>query len=456
MRGEHSDLAADRPRPGARKIVSGGQTGADRGALDAAMGLGLAHGGWCPRGRRAEDGAIPARYALEETAATDHAVRTEMNVIDSDATLIVSRGALTGGSALTARLAAAHGKPWLHLDLDALSRPHALERVRAWLDRHAPQVLNVAGPRERQCPGIAADVHALLVAALGHAGPGAPARTPASVALYWFGRASHGRPLVLLHGFTGAPASWQPVLDALPGPLPAVAMALPGHHPSSPVQPGFEANVDAMAGALAAARLDGCHLVGYSLGGRAALGLALRHPHLAATLTVIGAHPGLDDAEERRQRIEGDRAWIDRLRQRGLQDFLAAWEQQPLFATQQRLPAEALAQQQRVRAGHDPEALARSLEQMGLGAMPAYGPRLVELGMPVTWIAGALDAKFVRVAEIAVARLVRAGRTARLVVIPGSGHNVPLEQPGALAALLAALLAAPPAAPSAAPPAAPP
>jgi 2-succinyl-6-hydroxy-2,4-cyclohexadiene-1-carboxylate synthase len=429
----------------ARKLVSGGQTGADRGALDAAIALGLAHGGWCPRGRRAEDGPIPMRYALVETAARDHAVRTEMNVIDSDATLIVGRGPLAGGSALTARLAAAHGKPCLVVDLDALSGAEAVQRVRAWLAQHGPGVLNVAGPRERQCPGLAADVRDLLVAVLGGdagPGPGQSSDTPASAALYWFGRVAAGRPLVLLHGFTGAPASWQPlveVVDSRAAPRTVVAVALPGHHPSSPVVPGFEANLDAMARALEAAGLAGCDLVGYSLGGRAALGLALRHPHLAATLTVIGAHPGLEDAGERRRRIEQDRAWIALLRERPLAVFLAAWEQQPLFSTQQRLDAGTLAEQQRIRAGHDAEALARSLEHMGLGAMPAYGPHLAELAMPVTWIAGALDEKFAGLARAAAEQLVQAGRDVRLALVPGSGHNVPLEQPAALAALLSPL-----------------
>ena len=270
-------------------------------------------------------------------------------------------------------------------------------------------------------------------------GQGHPDGAPAPAALYWLDRAARGRPLVLLHGFAGAPASWELVIDALPAPRAAVAVALPGHHPGSPVVPGFEANLDTMARALEAAGLVGCDVVGYSLGGRAALGLALRHPRLAASLTVIGAHPGLDRAHERRRRIEHDRAWIALLRERGLAAFVAAWARQPLFDTQKQLAAEAQALQQRVRAGHDPEALARSLEHMGLGVMPAYGPRLAALDVPVTWIAGALDEKFASLARAAVDRLARAGRAVRLVLVPDSGHNVPLEQPAALAALLASL-----------------
>jgi hypothetical protein len=147
------------------RIVSGGQTGADRGALDAAIALGLPHGGWCPGGRRAEDGAIPDKYLLVETGSRHYAVRTERNVIDSDGTLIVIRGRLQGGSALTARLARARGKPYLIVDVtrDAAGAGE----LRDWLREHAIAVLNVAGPRESHCPGIGRQVEALLIEVLG-------------------------------------------------------------------------------------------------------------------------------------------------------------------------------------------------------------------------------------------------------------------------------------------------
>jgi len=102
----------------ALSIVSGGQTGVDRAALDAALALGLALGGWCPLGRRAEDGPIPRAYLLQETPTQDYAQRTEWNVRDSDATLILFRGRLTGGSARTAEHAARFERPLLTLDLD--------------------------------------------------------------------------------------------------------------------------------------------------------------------------------------------------------------------------------------------------------------------------------------------------------------------------------------------------
>ncbi len=149
------------------RIISGGQTGADRGALDAAVELGLELGGACPRGRRAEDGRIPDRYPLTELPSRDYATRTEANVRAADATLLVTRGAPTGGSALTAAMARRHGTPLLHLDLDA--DPDPAGALRGWLDQHPVVTLNVAGPRASGCPGIADDVRALLVAALGAA-----------------------------------------------------------------------------------------------------------------------------------------------------------------------------------------------------------------------------------------------------------------------------------------------
>ncbi len=141
------------------RIVSGGQTGVDRAALDVAMDLGIAHGGWCPRDRRAEDGPIPPQYRLDPTEASDYAVRTEQNVLDSDGTLILHRGLLRGGTALTAQLARQHGKPCLVVDLDEPGKPRT---VRRWLEENGIRTLNVAGPRESQSPGIAAAAASFL------------------------------------------------------------------------------------------------------------------------------------------------------------------------------------------------------------------------------------------------------------------------------------------------------
>ena len=151
------------------RIISGGQTGADRGALDAAIALGIPHGGRCPRGRRAEDGEIPACYALEESASEDYKVRTRENVESADGTLILSRGTLSGGSLLTAQLAEQLGKPLLIVDLGSAAPRLAAEadELDAWLLRHGVRTLNVAGPRESEAEGIGEQARAFLAAALG-------------------------------------------------------------------------------------------------------------------------------------------------------------------------------------------------------------------------------------------------------------------------------------------------
>lgn len=134
-----------------KKIVSGGQTGVDRAGLDAAIQHNIPHGGWCPRGRRAEDGRIDDKYQLVETAGQDYAIRTESNVRDSDGTLILNIGRLEGGTAYTAHIAELLHKPCLIIDISA--SPDTAE-VLGWLKDYNIQILNIAGPRESKCPGI--------------------------------------------------------------------------------------------------------------------------------------------------------------------------------------------------------------------------------------------------------------------------------------------------------------
>jgi hypothetical protein len=143
-------------------LVAGGQTGADRAALDWAIGQGLRHGGWCPRGRKTEDGEVPARYQLQETPGAGYLQRTEWNVRDSDATLIFTLDdKLDGGSKRTAAFADSLGKPWLHV------RPGVHPKyVARFLARHAVRTLNVAGKRESAAPGIGALVQEVLSQAL--------------------------------------------------------------------------------------------------------------------------------------------------------------------------------------------------------------------------------------------------------------------------------------------------
>jgi Circularly permutated YpsA SLOG family len=150
-------------------IVSGGQTGADRAALGFAIDHGLAHGGWCPRGRRAEDGPLDPRYQLRETPSEKYDQRTKWNVRDSDATAIFTlTPELHGGTALTREIAERLGKPWLHLvgdDLSSATIAASATRLVAFLAEHQVVRLNVAGPRASQAPLVANFVDQVLSAA---------------------------------------------------------------------------------------------------------------------------------------------------------------------------------------------------------------------------------------------------------------------------------------------------
>ena len=135
------------------KIVSGAQTGADRAALDVAIRHGFPHGGWCPQGRKAEDGPIGGQYQLTETPSARYSQRTEWNARDSDGTVLITFAReLTGGSKLTAAFARKHGKPWIHIPEASCRRP--AEVLQRFVQEHSIRVLNVAGSRESKQPGL--------------------------------------------------------------------------------------------------------------------------------------------------------------------------------------------------------------------------------------------------------------------------------------------------------------
>ena len=136
------------------KIISGGQTGVDRAALDAAIKAGVDHGGWIPKGRLTEDGPLPDKYNLKEMPTASYPKRTEQNVIDSDGTLIISHGDLTGGSLLTQKLAMDQGKEWKHIDLDKNIAFRAVKEIAEWIDDNDIEILNVAGPRASKDPTL--------------------------------------------------------------------------------------------------------------------------------------------------------------------------------------------------------------------------------------------------------------------------------------------------------------
>jgi 2-succinyl-6-hydroxy-2,4-cyclohexadiene-1-carboxylate synthase len=240
-------------------------------------------------------------------------------------------------------------------------------------------------------------------------------------------------PLVLLHGFTGSPASWAGVRRHLDtGDI--LAPALLGHDgtPGRPDIRSFEAEVDRLADLILARGLDRPHLAGYSLGGRLALGLLVRHPSLFRGATLIGASPGLADAGERQARARQDEEWARLLESEGLPTFVAAWAALPLWGSQAGVPARALADQRRIRLSHDPHGLARALRVLGLAAMPDYRPTLGAIDVPVRLVAGEGDGKFVELARFMAERLPRG----ELRVVAGAGHNVVLERPAEMASML--------------------
>ena len=137
-----------------KKIISGGQTGADIAGLDVAIKHGIPHGGAIPKGRLTEDGTLPEKYNLEEMATKSYPKRTEKNVVDSDGTVIFSHGKLTGGSLLTQKKAIEHGKPVIHLDMDEVTVEEAAGLLREFIQENGIEILNVAGSRGSKDPEI--------------------------------------------------------------------------------------------------------------------------------------------------------------------------------------------------------------------------------------------------------------------------------------------------------------
>jgi len=150
------------------KIISGGQTGADIAGIDAALELGIDYGGSIPKGRKTESGVLPEKYdKIIELNTSSYPVRTEKNVADGDATVIFSYSKMGKGSALTAKMAEKHMKPYLHINLEKNSDDEAVEIISDWLNTSKPDVLNIAGSRESQAIGIYDRVYNILLKVLG-------------------------------------------------------------------------------------------------------------------------------------------------------------------------------------------------------------------------------------------------------------------------------------------------
>ena len=232
----------------------------------------------------------------------------------------------------------------------------------------------------------------------------------------------------LLHGFAGNTAVWDDVIAAWALPLPPRAVALPGHGgDTGEVRATWDENLAAVAAVVV-----GCEVgVGYSLGARVALGLVAGG--WCPRGVLIGVNPGIAD-EERASRREFDQSWARMLRERGIDEFVAKWEAQPLFATQARAPAGRRAARREHRLALAPEQLAQGLETMSLATMPDYRGAIATHRDRIALLAGGDDAKY--------AAISRGLPAASFELVEGSGHDPTLEQPAALAQAIARAVAA--------------
>jgi 2-succinyl-6-hydroxy-2,4-cyclohexadiene-1-carboxylate synthase len=235
--------------------------------------------------------------------------------------------------------------------------------------------------------------------------------------------------LLLMHGFTGSSRSWAGLMAALQETCTTLAVDALGHGASdAPDDPARYAMAHVVADTLALLdqlAIDRCALLGYSMGGRMALQLAVAAPQRVRGLILESASPGLRTPAERLARREADAGLARLLDEQGLPAFVARWERLPLWQSQGSLPPDVLAEQRSQRLSNNPWGLAASLRGVGTGAQPSLYDQLATLHMPTLLIAGALDTKYVASAREMHTALTRAG----LAIVPDVGHNVHLEAP---------------------------
>lgn len=248
-----------------------------------------------------------------------------------------------------------------------------------------------------------------------------------------------GPALLLLHGFTGSGATWRPFLGEWRG-FTAIAVDLLGHGASDcPPDPGryrMERCVKDLLSLLDRLGVERTAVLGYSMGGRVALHLALAAPRRLWALVLESASPGIDDDGEREARRLADEGLANAIEREGVERFVAYWESLPLFASQARLPAPVREELRRQRLGHNPRGLANSLRGMGAGAQEPLSGRLGEVRVPTLVIAGALDERYCALGR----RMAEAMPATRLEVVAGAGHAVHLERPDVFARVVRGFL----------------
>lgn len=241
-------------------------------------------------------------------------------------------------------------------------------------------------------------------------------------------RSGTGPALLLLHGFTGSQATWTPYLDAWQG-FSLIAVDLLGHGRSdSPLDLDryrMERCVEDLITLLDVLAVPHVALLGYSMGGRVALHLALHAPQRLSALILESASPGIADATARAARVRSDAALATLIEEEGIEAFVDRWQALPLFATQTRLPLAVREALRRQRLKNDPQGLANSLRELGTGMQEPVLPRLAEMRRPVLLLAGTLDAAYCDHAR----RMAAVLPCRRLEIVPDAGHAIHLEQP---------------------------
>ena len=249
-----------------------------------------------------------------------------------------------------------------------------------------------------------------------------------------------GIPVVVLHGFTGDAESMECVSQGLADRYRVLRLELVGHGKSD-----APAELEAYSMSACAAQvgsvvkslgLERPHLIGYSMGGRAALASVVAHPELFASLVLVGATAGIADPDSRDERIRSDRALADRIESSGVESFVDHWMSLPIFASQGRLGASALRRARAQRLRNSATGLAQSLRGMGAGAQSPLFADLPSIARPVLLVVGEEDAKFSAIA----ADLAAALPDARIASLPGAGHAAHLEAPKAFAAVVSGFL----------------
>ncbi len=248
-------------------------------------------------------------------------------------------------------------------------------------------------------------------------------------------------PMLVLHGFTGCIESMQGVCERLGRDRPVIALDLVGHGetevPGDPGRYAMDACVDHVAATLdTLAIARPVHVLGYSMGGRVALSLAVAHPRRVRSLVLVGASPGLADPVDRAARVRADRALAEQVEREGLARFVDHWMALPLFESLAALGSDFLAALRAQRMRCDPRGLAHSLRGMGTGAMPPLHDHLPSVERPVCLVAGSRDAKFVALAEAMRYRL----PDARCDLVEGVGHAAHLEDEAAFARIARSFL----------------